>query len=350
MSRNQNPNVVLCKNFNKDNFTTTELQVNDRSKYQFIGYTRYQYGKNNSSGLMFQTGAIKITSHGIPMKPEGKEDSDRSYIKLPLDDEQDSCNELRDMCEQIDEYMTENQLELFERSAGNIGPDLFKKSKKKVSGEKLSSKYEYNPIVRTPKANDDVDSDDEDGEKEEKNAKPQFVKFKFDINYDTKELATNFYVKDPDTGRRKLKRIRNVSELEKLGIWQAEVRLIVSANKIWAAKNPLGSATNRAFGVGFKIVQMEIVPNMKVNANDQLKVAFGFVDDDGNVEDVELENEESDEEVVDTPKKATKSKKRREAEPESDEDDDLEGGQEDEDGDEDDAEEAGSDEEYEDED
>ncbi|GAI96933.1 unnamed protein product, partial [marine sediment metagenome] len=161
------------------------------------------------------------------------EDSDRAFIKVPLDPNQDGCVELKNMLSQIDESMKKQQF------------------RKKIFGNKLWNSYTYQPLVRQP-FEDEYDSDDE----KEQNNKFDNCKIKLDIDFNTKNIMTSFFIKDTNKKTVKKVNIGKVSDLEEHLTFGSSIRMVVTTDKLWASK---GGAKH--YGVTMKVLQMVITPN-----------------------------------------------------------------------------------------
>jgi hypothetical protein len=176
-----------------------------------------------------------------------------------------------------------------------------KKNQKNILG-KFSKMYTYQPIVREPSDPNELDavSDDEEDTKKKSEPKKEMYKSfkaKFDINYNTKKLDTTVFVlesedqevgddQDPDD-------IRSVKELEEQVTWMSKVRLILLMNKLWAARNK-GNDGTRRYGVGFKVLQMEVVPSSRMSSIKDNFTRHAFVRDSGDAEESEAEEAGSD--------------------------------------------------------
>jgi len=217
---------IMCNQFEISKYSYSELEKdNERNTAQMISYPRYDHPKVGEFSFIFQTPEIEITSYGLPRKDEKwyKEDHQRSFLKVPLDDSQESCVQLRKMLEQIDNYTDSNRKEI-------LG---------KYSSSKLN--FRYQPIVREPQTTDDLELIEDDEGKKEASAKPRpkYCKFRFDTEYPSRNIRTAFYVKNTDPKASKKieqKSLKTATELEDYLTWGSKVRMIVMANKLWAAK------------------------------------------------------------------------------------------------------------------
>ena len=104
---------VQCANFKGANLSYTEMEIeNERNKAQMISYPRYTHPSGENS-LIFQTDWIELTQYGLPRKGENPgdfymNDTDRTFLKMPLDPNQQSCVDLESMLQAIDDYNLKN--------------------------------------------------------------------------------------------------------------------------------------------------------------------------------------------------------------------------------------------------
>jgi hypothetical protein len=318
----QNKKVILCKNFDKKRFLVTDIdKENERVKGQYLAYPRYDYPGKGEGNLMFQTPEIKITQYGIPSLGEYyKDDTARTFVKVPFDPEQQGCTTFKTMLSQIDELAQDESF------------------LKKVLGKNYKS-WTYTSMVREPAEQEDdlsADSDEESEEEEEKKdtkksdtVKFDYCKVKLDVNFGTGELATKFFVRDPAEAKVEGKKKRpeevkckTVTELEEYLKWGSSVKMMIMVNKFWAAKTKQNGV--KSYGITMKAVQMEITPR---ESSGSLKEEFSkhaFISD----EDESYEDDSEDDETLSSSSPSKKASAKNDldgdASEESDEEEDEE--------------------------
>jgi len=211
-------------------------------------FCQYYYGEHTSQ-FLFQTPWLKIVQYGLPPNPQKyewakkwiRDDTDRMYIKIPyiLDDK--GCDELKNMMEQIDKRLQSEE--------------IFKKLK-------LNKEARYSSIIKQPYVNEllSESSDSEDELKTEtKKIKYDSTKFKFSVDYSTKNISTKFFVKryyDLNKTKPEHLSVQTVSDLDNYITWHSQIRMVVKMTKVWKTNNGM-------YGASFNIVQMEIKPGIK---------------------------------------------------------------------------------------
>lgn len=255
--------MVKVNEFNVKNYSYSDMEVsNSRSNSQMISYPRYNYG-SNSSNFVYKTDWIKITQYGFPKLGEYyKDDTKRTFLKIPFDPEQQSCVDLKNMLLEIDEYNLTHKKEIFKNFSEESGMSL----------KKVENLYDYQPLVRKSM----LDDDDEESD----NKKPkrfEYCKAALKVNYNTKDIETVVYVlnKDKNVPKNERKRKLNaktVTELEDEGVkWNAKIRFVIMLNKLWASKSRDPKTKKRTFGVTMKVLQMIAIPQ---KSNESIKDQF----------------------------------------------------------------------------
>ena len=171
---------IVCHKFDPKKLSFTELEKNsERSKSQMISFPRYQYSPTMETNFVFQTTTIQVTQYGLPRLNEFyKSDDQRSFIKVPLDPEQESCNIQKAMLVSLD--------------------NTIEKRKTAVLG-KYEKLYKYQPIVREPQQDDMaliVEEDTTDKKtSEEQKERFEYFKVKLDTEYPSGRIKTLVFVK-----------------------------------------------------------------------------------------------------------------------------------------------------------
>lgn len=272
--------MIKCDDFNPTKLSFTELDTtNEKTKAlnQFMVYSRYNYGKDDSpvtNGLVIKTDPIKFTQYGIPKSSVyAKEDKDRSYIKLPWDPTQDSCNKIFKMFEKIDKYMIDNKEKLFS------GPL-----------KKFIKIFEYTPIVRTPQEPITLDDDEENNDKKKDEVKPkterfQYAKIKLNTIYETGAISTYIFSRD-EAGVPVEKKVGCVDDLLNEMPWMSTAQFAISLSKAWFSKSADKSG-KRNYGVTFKCQQIDVIERPAKGASSSLKTDFkNYAFDDSDDEEI----------------------------------------------------------------
>jgi hypothetical protein len=239
-------------------------------KTAWIRYNHPSFGENST--LMLQTPWITLTSGGIPrFNPDfHKNDRDRAFIRLPIEEGTELYNKLS----QLDEQFTTEE---------------FKKEKFGKSG----NKYSMYPIVKIP----EVDEDDD------RPPLPPSMKIKFDLlwnedDMDACDIKTQVYTsKLNDSGKRerKLTNYTKLSDMESIVRLGSKLRLIIRPMKAWMS-------AKKEYGIVWKIMKMEVEPSSSGNA---LMKAFmeeeGFLDSDSDEDEVAMPVKKATKEVKKVP-------------------------------------------------
>jgi hypothetical protein len=291
---------LLLQNFDANKFHLEELQTtNERSESQMISYPRY-----DKSNFVFQTPEFKITQYGIPpLGKYAKDDSSRTTLKLPLDD-QPGCIQLINMFQKLDAKMPQMRNEIF----------------KKVP--KIAPTMEYKSIIREPRTDNDlIEEEPTTPAKTTKIEKCNFWKAKLDLDYNRGNIIRcPVFVKDPDNSSAKPEKakVENATQLSEYLNLFSTVRMIVMVNKMWAEKSPKEQGMKRKYGLAFKIMSMEVTPRPKTGGSlhDAFE-SYAFVDEgssddqpnalENGVEKTELKEETPQNEESGDEKSADKS-------------------------------------------
>jgi hypothetical protein len=296
-SKNSKKSVppVKCANFDSSCLSFTDLDIdNERNKAQMISYPRYTHQKHGESSYIFQTDWIQLTQYGLPKK--GSEpgdfymnDTDRTFLKIPLDPEQESCQHLQDMLLKVDDYIETNKADIFKTFAAS----------KKTTGVKAAKLFTYQPIVRKPQDENEFGETIVDDKKKEKFL---YCKMQFNTSYPEKDITSMVFIRDENDKTQKSNvpaTVSSATDLENVGlVWGSKVRMIVMVNKLWAAKAKDNNGSRR-FGVTMKILQMEVIPREKSGSIKEQFTRYAFIDqDDEDEEEDTMDVEEAEEEVV----------------------------------------------------
>ncbi len=281
--KKKQPTVFLCKSFEKERFSVTDIDKgNDRVTGQWMAYPRYDYAGKGENTCVFQTPEIKLTQYGLPSIGEYyKEDSQRTFVKVPFDPSQDGCDVLKNMLSQIDEHLQDE------------------KFLKTIFGKKQWKSFTYQPMVREPQEQEEELGSDEDSEEEvaskakkgdgEKADRFDYCKVKLDVSWGSGELETKFFVKEAgEDGKKKRPeevKCKTVSELDNYLTWGSTIRMMVMVNKFWAQKTKQNGT--KSYGVTMKALQIVITPSESRGSLKKDFEKYAFIDEDGEYDDSE---------------------------------------------------------------
>jgi len=270
--------TIKFNKFSPEKVHFTDLEENKRSKGQKIAYVRY-----GESTPFLQTPKIQLSTYGIPRPGEYyKEDSQRAFIKVPLDVSfSDDVKLFHEKLVQLDKLLDSDAM------------------REKIFGSKKAAKgWKYQPIVREAMvqtlANSDSDSEDESGESKPEQFRPPYFKAKLKTKYETGEVETKVFKKVD--GKRIKEKLRTLPELEKLVTYRSTIRLVLMPNKLWALKNYDG----KRYGLALKIMHLEVEPITRSSLKDYCEGdAFLDSDDEEGQQAQALDDDEEDDVVDD---------------------------------------------------
>jgi len=248
------------------NFTV--LEENKRSKGQNISYPRYTLPENGSEVPLFiQFPWVDLKSYGVPKIGEYySDDSQRLFVKLPLDQSVPEIKQLSDMLRQIDE---------------KIGSEEFRL---KMFGQK-ASKYEYQPIFRLPQEEDQYTKNDT---KKNYGPKHPYMKLKIDTTFPDNEIKTiifNSVLKEGKRVRTKVDGVKTIDDFASHVCWMSRIHPVVRPVKLWAQAPNKKDPT---YGITFKIAKTEVEPPSKTSSNiKQFIESDDFLDSDEESDTVE---------------------------------------------------------------
>ena len=230
--------------------SSTDLEENERSKGQKIAYPRFEHptlGANQA--LMVQFPWIRLETYGVPRAGEYyKNDSDRAFVKVPLNTSVPEVKSLVEKVKEIDAYFSSEEFA------------------SKLLGKKWN-KYTYQPIYREPTVTQDDDSDEEASNKK-KSTLPKFayLKLKVDTEYGSGAIKTKVFRSEMVNDKRQRTEVTDMASLDdfaRLVSFQSNFRPIVRLVKFWA--QPL-TKKDPTWGATLKIVKAEVEPSSKGNS------------------------------------------------------------------------------------
>jgi hypothetical protein len=234
--------------------SSTELQENERSKGQKLAYPKYNHPKFGiDQPLIFQFPWVRLETYGVPRAGEYfKNDSDRTFVKLPLNNSIPETEELTKKCKEIDKYFSSEEFA------------------SKLLGKKWN-KYTYQPIIRESISYDNDDDDDNENSKKKLSKqstlpKYPYLKLKIDTDYTSGEIKTKLYRSEMIDNKRtriEIQDIKTIDDFARVVCYQSNFRPIIRLVKFWA--QPL-TKKDPAWGATFKIIKGEVEPPTKGNS------------------------------------------------------------------------------------
>jgi len=239
----------------------TDLEENKTSKGQKIAYPRYNNPQlGEGSQLYIQYPWILLNQYGIPRLGEYySDDSQRSFIKIPLDQSIPEIKAFSELLKSIDEKLSTDEF------------------KKKTLGPK-GDKYVYQPIFRLPLEDEEAPKSKD---KKDYGPKHPYMKIKFDTSYPDNKIRTIVYNSVLENGKRvrtKLENVNTVDDMVNSLPFLSRIRPISRPVKLWAQPP---SKKDPTYGLTFKLIKVEVEPSATKNSNyKQYSDADAFLDSD----------------------------------------------------------------------
>jgi len=252
--------ITLITDFKPSNLTFTKAEETETSNGQLISYPRYNHN-GIEKRLFLQLPWIPITCYGIPALGQYyKTDKDRSFIRLPLDSNNEELNIFINKIKELDLLMQNEE------------------TKKNILGNKYA-KYRYSPIYReTPEI--DEDDEDEDNMKKKKNNIVMLpsIKLKLDLTYPDKNIKTGVCISeiDKETGKvieRTEVKVTSLADFTNYVKYLSKVRCIIKPTKLWA-RNPKVKDPPPAYGISFTLVKIEVEKRDSMASIDNSSIDF----------------------------------------------------------------------------
>jgi len=262
-------------------FTDLEIGKNSKSK-QYIAYPRYNHPKYNNMPLFIQFPWIELSTYGIPKLGDFiKEDSQRLYIKVPLDTIKHA--DLINFLNNIDNH---------------FGSEKFKNDYlgKFITSKSKCDKYKYNTLLKYPQNDsDDEGSGNEKKVKKDKPQRPPYIKIKIDTDYNSGEIKTIIYdttvepSSDDDNNynvisRNKFENIKTISDCADKIRWKTIIRPVIRIVKLWCldAKTP-----DPKYGITVKAAKIDVIKSN--NENNSMYKSY-MEDDDTFIDSKEVKS------------------------------------------------------------
>ena len=207
--------------FRKISFPEVNLNKQNKDK-QYKLFPKYE-----DKYFTIKTPLIKITQYGIQsIHPDYyPTDESRNFFKLPLDNEEQSNKDFKNVLLKIDDYIERNKKRIL---------------KQFIKSNLTKNDFCYIPFVKKP-----------ENEKRQNN-----LKLKFNIDFQTKEYLTKVFI------NKEQQNVKNINDLEKICPYGSSVKLIILLNKLWISKTRDFNKKFK-FGLTGKILQIKIEPSKK---------------------------------------------------------------------------------------
>jgi hypothetical protein len=172
----------------------------------------------------------------------------REFIKVALDPEQTSCQELKEFFDRADEHFgsRETRVEIF--------------------GDKKADNYIYSPLVRPPFTGEEDDNEDDskkgkESKKKGEEEKPRYetCKMKFNVDRESHAIKTKFVKID-----RKEKTTMNfvdITAITKEIKFRSEVKMVFVFSRMWTMKNTNPKIKDIEYGISLKVIAIQYKPN-----------------------------------------------------------------------------------------
>ena len=244
--------VIRYDKFDISKLVIPKPEDNERTPSQKMSYPRFD-GNNQ---LKIQTPELILSSGGTPLigKFIPDERAQANGFKLPIDPTQPKLVEFGNKMYELDNMLSNDEF------------------KEKMFGPK-HAKYYYQPIIRESIINDD---DDDDTSKKPKIKRPNYMKTRIDLDFNTGKIKTQVIQKNID-GTREIVPVETISEFVKYARYKSKVRLVILATKFYVTKNADPKTGKYTYGLIFKILFIEVEPPSTTLTTNNINA---FIDDD----------------------------------------------------------------------
>lgn len=315
-NNNNSLTITLLKNLDVGKIRLTPVGDNTDPKYksdaQKLSFPDMHDNNGKKCKILLQFPLIKLSGGGVPKITEknakhydGKPEK-RSFCRVPLDPTDPNCVIIEKKIQELDDFFTKNAELILGKGYKN---------------------YKYSPILKLP------DFDDEDPPKREDGTpypKHNLLKIKFDVDYNRKHvITTSINLKDCDTGNELLDEKGKPIEADSIDVAEryirpgCQLRMMINISKIWAQKKATQPGEPKRWGVTLKPLLFEVITRpANISVKEAIKQkAFGFQNDDDDVNTKSLNSKNDEEHENPEPKQETKTldKQGNKSESESDE-------------------------------
>ena len=238
----------------------TDLLESEKSKGQKIAFFEYTHPtEHTKTPLFIQVPWIHMSLYGVPQISDYcKDDSQRMFIKVPLDQSIEEVRKFTEFLQTIDEW---------------LGSEAFKQ---KVF-ESKASKYKYQPIVRYP-------IDDEDTKFKSKTVKHPYIKTKIAYCYQTMKIKTTVFISNTVNNKRIREKVEcnDISQFAEHICYLSKIHPIIQPFKLWA--QPTNRGTQPLYGASLKVIKLEVEkPSRESGYKSYLESEEGFISDNEDI-------------------------------------------------------------------
>ena len=320
-------NIIPYNKIDLSRVSITDLEDNDRIPSQKISYLRYNHPQKGEAQWDIQSCEILLDNYGIPDGdgPYYKTAKQRAFVKVPLNVNDQVTNET------VDERETRaKKLTNFKESLIAIDKYLDSEEMKiKFFGSAKKAKaYTYQPIVRQSKIVAEDDSDDSDAEeKEAVVTRPDYMKGKIHLDYNTENVQVEIFQKNNEgsdsyqkDGSHTEISVTSLDDMRKHVAYMRKQRFVFHVSKLWASKQPANGQDKKMYGATLKLRRVEVQERtQQVATDDNDDGAEPFIDSDDDDGEVTLVKEFVTKDTKDTNKDEEESDEESEEENDSDE-------------------------------
>jgi hypothetical protein len=231
--------LTKASNIDVNLFQVGNLEDSSSVSSQRIAWVNYA---TDSSKLNIQTPTFLTETYGIPREgPYYQTDKQRAFYKLPF------CHaraQYKDDVDYLDVEKFYNKMVELDQYFGSEEMRL------KLFGDKLASKYEYQPIVRHPEVEDEVPEDKKAA------YRPPYAKVKLVLSNCEEEVPLFRLIEKKEDGTKTELPLTCFGDVTKHMRFLTKHRMILEVQKVYAMKTASGG-DKRKYGVNIKLVAAE---------------------------------------------------------------------------------------------
>ena len=235
--------ITKASNTDVNLFQVGCLEDSSSVSSQRVAWINYA---TDSSKLNIQTPTFLTEIYGIPRAgPCYQNDKQRAFYKLPF------CHARALYTDQVDYLEVEKFYNKMLEMDQYFGSE---EMKLQLFGDKLSSKYEYQPIVRHPEAEEDVV--EETWSIKKSPYRPPYAKIKLGLSNNDEETPLFRLAEKKEDGTKEEIHLNSFGEVTKHMRYLTKHRMILEVQKVYAMKTASGG-DKRKYGVSVKLVAVE---------------------------------------------------------------------------------------------
>lgn len=239
--------IVYFTDLNVNNFGFSTLRDSPFIPTQQLSYINNKF---NESKIIFQTPYIITETYGIPKEgPFYPNERARAFYKLPF------CHDRKKYLD----YVKYDEIELLYNKMKEIDDYFMSDEFKEKMFGKNKNKYEYQPLVKSPRISDDED-------RRILEFTPPYMKIKFDLDYNTKVPKLALFDKNVDGTVKNLIDLKQIDDIQNYIKYLTKVRFIIEFNRVYVIKN-INANGKKNYGVMLKISTVECINNYINNSS-----------------------------------------------------------------------------------